>query len=350
MNILILGGTGAMGTHLVQLLNKKEGNVFVTTRSERKCEDGVIYIQGNAKSLDFIKLVLSKRWDAIVDFMVYSTIEFQERAELFLKATNQYFFISSARVYSDKELPVKETTSRLLDVSKDKDFLETDEYSLAKARQENILTESKYKNWTIIRPYITYDKMRLQLGVLEKEEWLYRALHGRTIVFSNDISTRLTTMTYGLDVSRGIVELIGKQIALGEIFHITVGKSRTWNDILSVYLNCLRKVLGYKPKVMLSNLDDFFRCRPAKYQVVYDRLFNREFDNSKISQYIDTDTFIETSDGLQSCLESFLEKPYFTNINWVEMAKMDRLAGERTAFNEISGIRAKLRYLKYRYL
>ena len=53
---------------------------------------------------------------------------------------------------------------------------------LTKALQENLLRASGYKNWTIVRPYITFSDIRLQLGVYEKEQWLYRALQGRAIV------------------------------------------------------------------------------------------------------------------------------------------------------------------------
>ena len=59
---------------------------------------------------------------------------------------------------------ITEESERLLDTSIDQDFLSTDEYSLTKARQEDILQSSKQKNWTIIRPYITYGTSRLQLG------------------------------------------------------------------------------------------------------------------------------------------------------------------------------------------
>ncbi len=48
MNILILGGTGAMGEHLVRLLEKDGAEVFVTTRSERKSREHVHYLRGNA--------------------------------------------------------------------------------------------------------------------------------------------------------------------------------------------------------------------------------------------------------------------------------------------------------------
>ncbi|MFW5804660.1 MAG: NAD-dependent epimerase/dehydratase family protein [bacterium] len=236
MKVLVLGGTGAMGIHLVKLLATNEINTFVTTRKKIKSEKNLTYIQGNAKETSFIKKLLQERWDAIIDFMVYKTNEFEEQASLLLNATNQYIFLSSSRVYANSENPIDENSPRLLDVSDDKVFLETDEYSLTKARQENILINSGLKNWTIIRPYITYSENRLQLGVLEKEQWLYRALKGRTIVFSKDMISKQTTLTYGEDVSKGIFSLIGNNDALANTFHITTNKSQTWGEILKTYI------------------------------------------------------------------------------------------------------------------
>ena len=45
MNILILGGTGAMGSYLAPILAREGNKVFVTTRTERNSEDiiSVIY-------------------------------------------------------------------------------------------------------------------------------------------------------------------------------------------------------------------------------------------------------------------------------------------------------------------
>jgi len=52
MNILILGGTGAMGVPLVKLLaEKNDNNIYVTTRSKRDNKGNVTYIQGNGKDL-----------------------------------------------------------------------------------------------------------------------------------------------------------------------------------------------------------------------------------------------------------------------------------------------------------
>ncbi|NBA85285.1 NAD-dependent epimerase/dehydratase family protein [Emticicia sp. CRIBPO] len=349
MKVLVLGGTGAMGVHLIQLLSSNDVDTVVTSRRDRESVGKTRYVKGDANNIDFLRTILEENWDAIVDFMVYSTPGFKERVNLLLDATSQYVFLSSARVYAESQQPIIETSSRLLDVSEDREFLSTDEYSLTKARQEDILRDSGRKNWTIVRPYITYSESRLQLGVLEKEEWLYRALNGRTIVFSKDINSKETTLTYGLDVSTGINSLIGISKSLGETFHITTKDSHTWNYILNIYLEVLEDHLGYKPKVLFQDLDRFLEFRPAKYQVIYDRFFNRKFDSSKIDHYVNTNSFTRIDEGLKKCLEEFLKNPKFNDINWKSEALKDRQMGENTPLSEIKGILQKMKYLTFRY-
>lgn len=348
-NILVLGGTGAMGAHLVQILAERGNKVSVTTRSPRQSSANIEYIQGNAKDGAFLAPLLARKWDAIVDFMVYTTPVFEQRAPKFLEATDQYIFLSSARVYADSSRLISEESPRLLDSSKDAKFLATDEYSLAKARQENILHKSGSKNWTIIRPYITYSEQRLQLGVLEKEGWLYRALKGRTIVFSEDIVSKLTTLTYGLDVAGAMASIIGESRALGEAYHITQRDAATWREVLNVYLAVLEKHLGKRPKVLLLGLDDFSRCKPAEYQIKYDRLFNRAFDSSKIAEFVDLQEFRSLEQGLTRCLEEFLEKPDFLAIDWRSEAIKDRYSGEMASLKEIGHWKQKIKYLLYRF-
>lgn len=348
-NILVLGGTGAMGAHLVQILAERGDKVSVTTRSPRQSSANIAYIQGNAKEDSFLAPLLARKWDAIVDFMVYTTPVFEQRAPRFLTATDQYIFLSSARVYADSNRPINEESPRLLDSSEDSKFLATDEYSLAKARQENILRHSGSKNWTIIRPYITYSEQRLQLGVLEKEGWLYRALKGRTIVFSEDIVSKLTTLTYGFDVAGAMASIIGEPRALGEAYHITQGPAATWLEVLNVYLAVLEKYLGKRPKVVLLGLNDFSRCKPAEYQIKYDRLFNRAFDSSKIAEFVDLQEFRSLEPGLTRCLEEFLEKPNFLAIDWRSEAIKDRYSGEVANLKEIGHWKQKIKYLFYRF-
>lgn len=350
MKVLVLGGTGAMGVHLVNLLAECASRVVVTSRSRSGREGSVEYATGNARDETFISGLLSERWDAIVDFMVYSTQEFQDKYRQFLQSTDQYVYLSSSRVYADSAQPLTENSPRLLDVSDDQVYLATDEYALTKARQENLLFQSSEKNWTIIRPYITYSDQRLQLGVLEKEDWLYRVLHNRTIVTSQDIQSKTTTLTTGYDVARGIVAILGKPNALGEAFHITSDESISWQQVLDTYLAVLEPHLASSPKVLLQGLDSFMQWRSGTYQITCDRLYDRRFDNSKINQYIDTSDFMRPQDGLAQCLQDFVsaKKPSFSGVNWREEAAKDRLLGERASLSEMPGFKQKLKYFIFR--
>ena len=149
--VLILGGTGAIGSHIVHQLAQGEVDCVVTSRKERQDEPHVTYVQGNAHKTNFIRRLLDQRiWDVIVDFMSYSTEEFKSRSQLYLKSTKQYIFLSSSRVYAESKGQINEESPRLLDVCKEESYLGTDEYALKKARQEDILRKSGFTNWTII--------------------------------------------------------------------------------------------------------------------------------------------------------------------------------------------------------
>ena len=85
-DVLILGGTGAMGTPLSRLLAEQGYNVYVTSRSAHEDDGNLHYVKGNAKDCSFIRSYLaSHHFDAIVDFMVYSTSEFKSRYEFYLR-------------------------------------------------------------------------------------------------------------------------------------------------------------------------------------------------------------------------------------------------------------------------
>lgn len=347
MRVLLLGGTGAMGAHLCNIL-AGACEVYVTTRKERKCSEGITYIKGDAHDILFLQsLLIGERWDSIVDFMVYNTDEFRKRINLFLTATNQYVFLSSSRVYAKSDEPITENSPRLLDVCKDKDYLATDEYALTKARQEDILINSGMSNWTIVRPYITFSEIRLQLSPAEKEYWLFGALQGKSILFSRDLADKYTTLTYGYDVARGIAALIGEKGAFGEAFHITVNESYKWSDILDVYLNVIENKMGFRPKVnMLEKWNPNIGGKPC--QVKWDRLYNRRFDNSKINNFINTTTFKHTLPALQDCLTAFIDNPHFSDINWLVEARKDRINGEWMNIFNITSTKQKIKYLLVR--
>ena len=350
MRIVLLGGTGAIGQHLSKILQDNGHEVFVTSRSAHHSDGGVRYMVGDAHDLLFLEKILIQKFDVIVDFMVYRTNEFEKRVERFLESAKQYVFMSSARVYDNNSLPLKECSPKLLDNCRDWQYLSTDEYALAKARQERVLENSKRKNWTIIRPYISYAENRLQLGVLEKEEWLWRALCGRTIVFSQDIASKLTTLTYGKDVAQAIANVVGRTDAMSTSFHIAQNESIQWLQLLDIYLNILEKKLGYRPKVLITEKSTNSFNKYRKWQVLKDRIYNRRFDSKKILTFSQNLEFLHTEEGLTLCLNKFLMSPKFKQINLKQEALFDKLTHECANSSDFDDFYSYGKYLIYRYL
>lgn len=355
MKILVLGGTGAMGKPVVKILGARGHRVDVTTRKARNDkDDNIHYVVGNAHDMAFLENILNEKYDAILDFMVYKPEEFRDRYIKFLENTSQYVFLSSARVYADSpDALIEESSKRLLDISKDQEFLQTNEYSLAKAREENLLLKSDSRNWTIIRPYITYYDERLQLGVFEKETWLRRALAGKKIVFSRNIAEKYTTLTYGYDVALRIADLIGNPKAVGQVYQIATGKYIKWKDVLAVYLDTLEKELGKRPEVFMTEQCDPFTEKNNQYQVHCDREYNRKFSDAKIQQDTkETEPFMPAEKGLKMCLQNFLagERQFTAPVNWKREGAMDKISGDRTPLKKIPGMKNKVKYVVYRYM
>lgn len=352
MKILVLGGTGAMGVPLVEALAERGDEVYVTSRSKRENRKNITFVEGDAHNMSLLQELLKNSFDVVVDFMHYTLEELQERMELILTSAKQYFFLSSSRVYANSTERITEKSPRLLDTCNDAEYLATGEYALAKAREENIFMSSSHTNWTVIRPYITYSNIRLQLGVLEKEQWLYRALRGRSIVFSDKIAKHFTSLTYGYDVSKTMVELIGNPDALGECIHIVTSETIKWGDVLSIYQDVIESVTEHRPKVFLTDYESgVIKLLGNKYQYYYDRLYDRSFDSEKVDKICKKNIqYCGIREGLEKCLKEFIEgNKKFRNINWKFEAYADRICGERTKLKEIDTLKNKLRYWIFRY-
>lgn len=357
MRVLVLGGTGAMGQPLIKKLEDRGDEVYVTSRRKYPSQKNVHYLQGDAHKEDFIKKVLSSDgFDAIVDFMVYSSTAFRERARIYLDSTNQYLFLSSARVYANSKTPIKEDSPRLLDVCKDEDYLKTDEYALAKARAENILFQSGKRNWTIIRPYITYNTTRLQLGGLELSSWLPRAINGGCMFLPKDIATHETTMTYGENVAEAIVRLIGNSLAYGEAFHITGNEHMRWVDVAEIYCDAIEKMTGNRPKIYISeNGNTVSEIIGNIWQIKYDRKYDRVFDNSKIINACNGNSvfyFISMETGLRKCIEEYINLPQslkMVSYNAKLEGWLDYTTGEQFSFKNIKGVKNKILYSGFYY-
>ena len=346
---LLIAGTGTMGVHVTRLLMHDDYECWVTSRSKHEDKEKLHYIQGNPHDITFLKkIILLHHWETIVDFTYYSVTEISTIYNLLLLNTDLYVFLSSARVYADYNGFIHEDCPRLLDVCNDTDYIKSDEYAIAKAKEEDFFITGEQNNWIIVRPYITYGENTFQLSPIRKEFWLTRALKKKKIYFAKELANKVTTFTYGYDVARSIVALIHNKTSWGGIYNITNYESLEWAEILTIYLNTLELYIGKRPSIYME--DKWNPLMTGTYdQVKYDRLYNRRFDCTKLSRYIDIYSFTSTKDGIEKCLKLYLNSPHgYENINMAHEAQVDRIT------NDWEPLRQLIQYpfidiLKYMY-
>lgn len=287
--ILVMGGTGAMGRYAVpELLRLGFAVDVVALDAPHFTHENLTSVIANAMDDGWLtEHITQTRYDVILDFMSYKLPEFQNRVQLFLDNTDQYMFLSSCRVYANEEVPVKETSPRLLDASKDEAYLKLyeNEYSLFKAVEEDLLVNSGRKNWTIILPATTYSTGRAQLVTLEAGTFVTRALTGKPVVIPIQAKDKPATMSWAGDVGVMIARLAGKEEALGEKFIASTAEHNTWGEIAEIYRELIGLEYEWVDKevyLQIMSKDPNNISPSLRYQLEYARLFDRITDNSKI--------------------------------------------------------------------
>lgn len=285
--VLVMGGTGAMGRYLVPKLAQRGYKVDVVSLDALPDKKNIHYIQEDIMDDDVLKTRLSAGYDGIVDFMVYPTEHFKTRHKLLMEHTDHYIFLSSYRVFGDSDVPITEESAQLLDTLRDEEYLATDDYALRKSRCEDILEQSAYKNWTIVRPAITYSQKRAQLVTLELKHILAALQENRPVLLPEAAKNVQATMTWGGDVAEMLARLLFSQTAMGEAFNVTTAEHQTWEQVAQIY----NQLYGLQYEWV--DTEDYLEekakndkggrvTKGSRWQLSYDRLYNRVMDNSKI--------------------------------------------------------------------
>lgn len=311
--VLLMGGTGAMGVYVAPRLIEMGYEVDVLSLDDmQSATPGLRYIQGNGMEDEFLRPILKNGYDAIIDFLIYSSASFPARSKLLLDSTGQMIYLSSYRIYADSKTPITEESDRLLDVTKDQQMIDWDDYCIHKARGEDVLRASGRKNWTIVRPAITFSKHRFQLTTLEAYVVVARALAGKTVLLPETARNVQGTMTWAGDVARLMCGLVLNPRAMGETFTLATSEHHTWETVAEYY----RDLIGLKYEWV--DQEDYLRCvgysenNPGpRWQLEYDRLFTRVMDNRKVLEAtgVKQEEFMTLYDGLKKELTA-LPKDY----------------------------------------
>lgn len=101
LSVLVLGGTGFIGPHMVREMLRRRHSVTLFNRGRTNSElfPDIETIKGDRDA--GLQGLAGRSWDAVVDNSGYVPRHVQDSARLLAKSTHRYLFISSLSVYAD---------------------------------------------------------------------------------------------------------------------------------------------------------------------------------------------------------------------------------------------------------
>jgi nucleoside-diphosphate-sugar epimerase len=279
MKVLFIGGTGIISSACSELALQRGIELYLLNRGQgsRPVPPGAKVLKGDIRNPDSAAMALGDlQFDAVVDWVVFTTGHVQADINLFRGRTRQYIFISSASAYQTppRFLPVTESTPL------HNPFWE---YSRNKAACEEMLLDAYRREgfpMTIVRPSHTYDRTLLPFH--DHFTTVARMRAGKKVVVHGD-GTSLWTMTHHKDFAAGFVPLLGDPHAEGETFHITSQEWLTWDQIYQIVGRAagVEPQLVHVPSELIAAYDPVWGA-----SLLGDKTHSMIFDNKKIRRLV----------------------------------------------------------------
>ncbi|MCB1706166.1 MAG: NAD-dependent epimerase/dehydratase family protein [Halioglobus sp.] len=105
LNILILGGTGFLGPHLVQAALEKGHNLTLFNRGKSgpNLFPDLETLKGDRAGK--LEVLQGRKWDVVIDTSAFFAVHVKNSAELLAPNADHYIFVSSVAVYKDLSKP-----------------------------------------------------------------------------------------------------------------------------------------------------------------------------------------------------------------------------------------------------
>jgi nucleoside-diphosphate-sugar epimerase len=324
MKVLFIGGTGIISTACTRLALQRGMSLTLLTRGQHATEypDGAETVHADINDAPAVSRALGDRqFDAIVNWIAFTSADIERDLELFRRKTRQYIFVSSASAYQ------KPCTSYLITESTPLANSHWD-YSRNKiACEERLLKAYREEGFpaTIVRPSLTYGENLIPL-VINSWERSYtvvdRMLKGQKVIVPGDGSS-LWVITHNTDFAKGFVGLLGHEQAIGHAFHITTDEVLTWDQLYRT----VAAAVGVEPRIVHIPSDFMVACLPdMEGTLIGDKSVSVVFDNTKIKRFVpDYVATTRFAQGIRQSLAWFDADPRRKLIDAKENAIWDQL-------------------------
>ena len=297
--VLLIAGGGTLGRYTAKELLSKDCEVDVICLEDNISDNSNLrYYKANADLKYLTEFLKDKYYEGIVNFIHYTSVDaYKSVHKLLCSKTDQLIFLSSYRVYADLQHPITETAPMLADVVKDdEEFLKTENYALPKAECEKYLREeSGTKNWTIVRPVISFSDKRFDLVTVSGREIIDAAKSGKTILLPKAAKNLTAGLDWAGNSGKLIANLLFKKECFGEAYTVSSGQNLTWGEVADIYT----RLTGVKFR--WAETEEYVNTGHGGYILIYDRLYDRAVDNTKILKAtgLNKDDFTSVEEGIK---------------------------------------------------
>ncbi len=304
--VLLIAGGGTLGSYTSEELLRKDCDVDVICLEDKVSDDERLTFYKECADFEFLESFLKEKYyDAIVNFIHYKDTEEYKRVHMLLTSkTDQLVFLSSYRVYADLQHPVTESAPQLFDVVENERFLTTEDYAVPKSKNEKyIREESETKNWTIVRPVISFSSRRLDIVTVNRRDVIEYAKAKKPIILPA-VSKNLTAgLDWAGNSGKLIANLLFKEAALGEAFTVSSAQNLKWSEVADYYTELVGTEFEWVDTESYLNTNEYLKEHP--WALIYDRAFDRTIDNSKILKVtgLKPEDFLPIKEGIKIELE-----------------------------------------------
>jgi nucleoside-diphosphate-sugar epimerase len=319
MKVLFIGGTGIISSACSRLAVSRGIELFHLRRGRtaRPVPAEIQVLNADIRDIASAQRAIGdRRFDAVVDWIAFTSEHIETDLQLFRGRTHQYVFISSASAYQTPpaSLPVTESTPL------DNPFWA---YSRAKIACEERIVRAYREDklpFTIIRPSHTYD--RTLLPCHGGYTVIDRMRRGKKVIVHGD-GTSIWTLTHHEDFAKGLVGLLGHSGAIGQAVQITSDEWLTWDQIHHL----LARAAGTRADIVHLPSDVIARHDPEwGAGLLGDKAHSMIFDNSKLKRLVpDFVAAIPFSRGAEEIMAYYDADPARRTVDTVLDATMDKL-------------------------